>query len=601
MATNITVGQTIWSSATGIKPLDGTNVTAYYIRQGFYLKSQDEAKQQSTVVCYVQMRSGGKYFYGAYTACKVYQATSTNGGGYSSYASSPAYPIGSSDGTEWHTFKTTTVTVQHSSDGKGSISTKAYFQPNYSLTSSNYYLPGNSSINTTDTFVLPDLHRAPVINSINITQELNPTLNQSSVALNPEKIVLGQSKKTIVYNITTYNSATIKEITLGNYKFTPTQDTQNGNLYTITVDFSDWDIAPTTSLTLSTSITDSKSAITTSSVTWNNVVPYIYPSFNDAECSVKRNGQLSGQIKFTLSARFYNQPITGQQGSIQPSYTIQYKYYQKGSSSSTWLTVPSSSITNTNGTLKVSNFVLRDSTGAVYEGFDKNNIYIVDMRITDQFGETTPFTKEVPRGQYLWAEFQNSVDFVNPTKNGAALLTQSDLTQVGDIKITSTNVGKEVMAARYGGTWELVDKEFKNVYEWVTGTGVATLTKLSALQIRLFRTGHAVHLDCNATISANITETDMAICTLKSDVLGFTSTLAGRAMWFTGFSDTGNNMIQFKMSTENFIVYTLDAIGDDSHQISSGRDIYWNQVIVADTFTSMLDADCDKFYWKRIS
>ena len=238
---------------------------------------------------------------------------------------------------------------------------------------------------------------------------------------------------------------------------------------TFTVDFSDWDIAPTTSLTLSTSVTDSKSAITTSSVTWNNVIPYIYPSFNDAECSVKRNGQLSGQIKFTLSARFYNQPITGQQGSIQPSYTIQYKYYQKGSSSSTWLTVPSSSITNTNGTLKVSNFVLRDSAGAVYGGFDKDNIYIVDMRITDQFGETTLFTKEVPRGQYLWAEFQNSVDFVNPTKNGAPLLTKSDLTQVGDVKITATNIGATAMATRYGGTWKLIDKEFTPYYlkiEW---------------------------------------------------------------------------------------------------------------------------------------
>lgn len=598
MATNIKVGETLWSSATSIRPLDGTNVSAYYIRQGFYLKSQDEAKQQSTVVCYVQMRSGGKYFYGAYTACKVYQATSTNGGSYSSYASSPAYPIGSSDGTEWHTFKTTTVTVQHTSDGKGSISTKAYFQPNYSLTSSNYYLPGNSSTNTTDTFVLPDLHRAPVINSVEITQELNPILSQSSVSLSPEKIVLGQSKKTIVYNITTYNSATIKSIKLGNYEFTPTQ---NGSLYTITVDFSQYNFASGTSLTLLTAVTDSKNAVASKSITWNNVVPYIRPSFNDAECSVKRNGQLSGQIKFTLSARFYNQPIAGQQGSIQPSYTIQYKYYQKGSSSSTWLTVPSSSITNTNGTLKVSNFVLRDSAGAVYGGFDKDNIYIIDMRITDQFGEATPFTKEVPRGQYLWAEFQDRVDFQKITQNNNPVVIKPELTKVGDVKITSTNVGKEEMAKRYGGTWELVDKEFKNVYEYVTGTNIASLTKLSALNVRLFRSGHTVVLDCDATISAAITETDMALCTLKVDVLGFTGQVGDRTMWFTGFSDTGNNMIQFKMSTANFIIYSLDAIGDDSHQISSGRAIYWGQTIVANSFTSMLDADCDKFYWKRIS
>lgn len=592
MATNIKVGETIWSSATGIKPLDGTNVTAYYIRQGFYLKSQDEAKQQSTVVCYVQMRSGGKYFYGAYTACKVYQATSTNGGSYSSYASSPAYPVGSSDGTEWHTFKTTTVTVQHTSDGKGSISTKAYFKPNYDLTSKNYYLPGNSSINTTDTFVLPDLHRAPVINSVEITQELNPILSQSSVALAPEKIVLRQSKKTIVYNITTYNDAKITSIKLGNDSFTPTQ---NGNLYTITVDFSDWDIAPTTSLTLSTSVTDSKSAITTSSVTWNNVVPYIYPSFNTAETSVKRNGQLSGQIKITISAKFYNQPITGQQGSIQPSYTIQYKYYQKGSSSSTWLTVPSSSITNTNGTLKVSNFVLRDSTGAVYEGFDKNNIYIVDMRIVDQFGEDTLFTKEVPRGQYLWAEFQNSVDFVNPTKNGAALLTKSDLTQVGDVKITATNVGAAAMATKYGGTWKLIDKEFTPIHNQ---SGGATLysTNTASMSSNFTRSGHTILFTTSLVSKVNFGTSNIQIFTMALSTLGVTN--LGSVIRTIGWTEDGDCASFIAVDNSNGIARHYHTIPDT--YISDGRNLYYTFSVTI-PYTCMLDSACNKFYWQRIS
>lgn len=58
-------------------------------------------------------------------------------------------------------------------------------------------------------------------------------------------------------------------------------------------------------------------------------------------------------------------------------------------------------------------------------------------------------------------------------------------------------------------------------------------------------------------------------------------------------------MIQFEMSTGDFIIQSLDAVGDNSHKISSGAAIYWNQTIVADNHNSMLDSACDKFYWKR--
>jgi hypothetical protein len=168
---------------------------------------------------------------------------------------------------------------------------------------------------------------------------------------------------------------------------------------------------------------------------------------------------------------------------------------------------------------------------------------------------------------------------------------------VGSVFTTSTNTNPANLGLP--GTWELYDKQFKDVYEYKSGTAIATLTSLASLGVRITRTGHMVHIDCNAETKANITDTTLSVCTLKPAVLGFTGALADRMMYFTGYSDGGNNMIQFGMSAKSFVLESYDAVGDDSHKVSSGATIIWSQTIVADSFTQLADAYCDKFFWKR--
>lgn len=180
-----------------------------------------------------------------------------------------------------------------------------------------------------------------------------------------------------------------------------------------------------------------------------------------------------------------------------------------------------------------------------------------------------------------------------------SLVYTKDLYPIGTCYVTETNTNPKTLGAP--GTWELYDKQFKDVYEFKTGTAIATLTSLSSLEVRITRTGHMVHLDCNAKTNANLTDTTVTVCTLKPTVLGFTGGLADRMMYFTGYSDGGNNMIQFGMVAKSMLLESYDVVGDDSHKVSSGANIMWSQTIVADNFAQLADAYCDKFYWKRIA
>lgn len=201
---------------------------------------------------------------------------------------------------------------------------------------------------------------------------------------------------------------------------------------------------------------------------------------------------------------------------------------------------------------------------------------------------------------YVHQQLSPYIALVDNTTTSITWIKEATLAHpVGSIFITSTNTNPNVLGL--SGTWELYDKQFKDIYEFKTGTAIATLTSLSSLEIRITRTGHMVHLDGNAKTNANLTDSTVKVCTLKSTVLGFTGSLADRMMYFTGYSDGGNNMIQFGMNAKSMVLESYDVVGDDSHKVSSGANIMWSQTIIADNFTQLADSYCDKFYWKRIS
>ena len=169
MAT-ISVGSTVWSSESKIGSLDGKSTSAYRIRQGIKLNSQDVAKNTSSVTFYVQMRSGGSYYFNGFTSPNAYQGYCVNGGSYTSDSSTQVKGIASSTGTDWVTVHSMTKTITHNSSGKATVRARAYFNPHISSSNTTYYyVPAKSSYVYTDTYDLPDLHKVPVMSLISTT------------------------------------------------------------------------------------------------------------------------------------------------------------------------------------------------------------------------------------------------------------------------------------------------------------------------------------------------------------------------------------------------------------------------------------------------
>lgn len=178
-----------------------------------------------------------------------------------------------------------------------------------------------------------------------------------------------------------------------------------------------------------------------------------------------------------------------------------------------------------------------------------------------------------------------------------SLVYTKDLYPIGTSYVTETNTNPKTLGVP--GTWELYDKEFKAGYQELSNTNAATMTSMSSLLVRIKRSGHAVYMECSGATKADITDTTLNVCTFKKDALGFQGTLGNHAMYITGFSDGGQNMLMLSMNTNSLTLQALDAAGDDSHKVSSGATITWSQTIVAATHENMLDAYCNKFYWKR--
>ena len=420
-------------------------------------------------------------------------------------------------------------------------------------------------------------------------------------------IVENLSLKRFTIGATLYDNASVKyAIVYNRINFIRVETTDNPA--TVDFDFSTEELSfndDGTKTLFATQITDSFGSAmlnknTTSMIeAWDeyDYIPYRKISLIETSTAVKRNGQTSGKVNLNVNGTFYNGVVgnVNQSGTYKP--VIKYNFWKLGDAEPTTYdySVPEENIVVNGTQFKVENYEIGSSVETDSNYFNPDYAYRVKVYVKDNFTTYPSQEKPIAVGEATWTEYKDRVDFKRATKKGNDFYAP----QIGDVIITSTNVGAEEMAKRHGGKWTLVDKEFKNVYEFLSNTNVATLTSLSNLDVRLFRTGHMVYLDVSATTKANITDTTLNVCTLNVEALGFQGKLGNRTMYITGFSDGGNNMIQFSMSTGNFVIQSLDAVGDDSHKVSSGATIYWNQTIIADSFNSMLDEDCDKFYWRK--
>jgi hypothetical protein len=170
---------------------------------------------------------------------------------------------------------------------------------------------------------------------------------------------------------------------------------------------------------------------------------------------------------------------------------------------------------------------------------------------------------------------------------------------VGSVVITSINTNP---GDTLGGTWELIDKEYKNEFVhvssqyWYIDYGVL---KASASGL-ITRADHTICLKLRLTTTTPITSS-ANLGTIRRDLSGVTSNGS------FSFSNEGGTAYAIDPATNTGYVVQYMLRGDGAISIEhiyggqslpTGTVINIHTIVPMDT-EDMADAYCDKFYWKR--
>ncbi len=182
---------------------------------------------------------------------------------------------------------------------------------------------------------------------------------------------------------------------------------------------------------------------------------------------------------------------------------------------------------------------------------------------------------------------------------GGAPINCDAINPIGSVIITSTNTNPGLTL---GGTWELIDKEYKNEFVhvsdqyWYIEYGVL---KASASGL-IARADHTICLKLRLITTTPITSS-ASLGTIRRNVSGVTSNGS------FSFSNEGGTAYAVDPTTNTGYVVQYMLRGDGTISIEhvyggqslpTGAVINIHTIVPMDT-EDMADAYCDKFYWKR--
>lgn len=170
---------------------------------------------------------------------------------------------------------------------------------------------------------------------------------------------------------------------------------------------------------------------------------------------------------------------------------------------------------------------------------------------------------------------------------------------IGDIVTTSTNTNP---GSRFGGTWQLIDKEFTpfvkklegeaEVAPYVTDGEGATVTAMA-----IMRTGHSLFIRVYFTTLVELADTAVTLATLNLNALG----VSGLGYACTGVMagcDGGNGVVNMSIA-DTGVIQSVDIL----HRAAAASLIAGATPRLAFkhdvTYSYMNDSVCSKFYWKR--
>ena len=200
---------------------------------------------------------------------------------------------------------------------------------------------------------------------------------------------------------------------------------------------------------------------------------------------------------------------------------------------------------------------------------------------------------QYPSAKALYSAYTSAISTANSYAQSLALNVAHP---VGSIMITSSNASP---ASTVGGTWELIDKGFADISGYITSAHwTAGTADLVGAQGSLFLLkDHIISIRLNLTNNAALTDSTSTLGTLNLNALGIT-TLAHTVVSDVTASDGGQSTISYSVGLGGAIT-TSDVLNlDGKHNMAAGN-TFSIHIMQAISHPEMLDAYCNKFYWKR--
>ena len=231
-------------------------------------------------------------------------------------------------------------------------------------------------------------------------------------------------------------------------------------------------------------------------------------------------------------------------------------------------------------------------TGIYYLGSSSTNVPASWIRLfvmgrndnNDEYGDLVQIAVNVNIEPKMWIRCRNGATWYD-----WKLIAQQSH-PVGAIVVTSTNKNP---SNEFGGTWELIDKEFTP-----TDIGdVMTMNSTNTSESKAWgkRGGHSISFNGTFTNKVTFNDTERELGTLNLANMGVTR--LPDAFRFVGFTDGGNSEI-FLYLLNTGVLKTVD-IGGNLTSVAADKTWFWSITMVWHNIEYMLDSACNKFYWKR--
>lgn len=172
---------------------------------------------------------------------------------------------------------------------------------------------------------------------------------------------------------------------------------------------------------------------------------------------------------------------------------------------------------------------------------------------------------------------------------------------VGSVYVSTENVNP---SAQFGGTWQLIDKEFASLHKYCDTPGQCTeyftpTENMNLLNIMVLRHGNTIRIRFYFNNLVMLADTAIPLGTLNFSALGLVSPLYYGLYNQLAGSDDGNGAAMLSMNYSTGIITSVDVVGKSS-TIAANSHLAYDFIYDVPMY-KMKDEACDKFYWKRVS